>query len=419
MKKIISVLAVSALALGSVFAEISLEYTQKALVSTNEGGTSKKLDLSGYDDKSKVEGELIFNVSNDNAGVVVDIDPWYDKAGKKTLGGTGADENPFDQYYGWVKFFDGQLKLQSGVWTSRSVNRMKQDAGQWENSEYEAYKYGIVTAPGYVYGRYYYRKQATSIGEDVTNLTLDTSSGDQKLSTALTFDNGDFFGTAALVTSDFYGTESTWKSGFAFEGGFNIDDETKIQGVLKILKDQEYALAAFLDKKNFSLFDQTFDFVAGVTVATTQNSSNNNSNTTYEESTGNTLDAALDLRVRYELSDTVAITSMNNISYLGSDYKMGGAYYGSGNLEKGVINLWNMLSLAAQVSDTVKATVTGEWFYADTTVSNNGYLSVTPGVTVTPAEGTDITAGIVIRTYGWSNPSESSIAIPFILHVAL
>lgn len=384
MKKIISVLAVSALALGSVFAEISVEYTQKALISTNEGGTSKKLDLTGYDDKSKAEGELVFNISNDNAGVVVDIDPYY-----TTSSGT-LKADVFHQYYGWVKFFDGQLKLQSGVWENRSVNRMKQDAGQWEDSEYEAFRYGIVGSKN-------------SIGEDVTNLTYDASSDSQKLSTALTFDNGNFFGTAALVTSDFYGANSTWKSGFAFEGGFNIDDETKIQGVLKILKDQEYALAAFLDKQNFSLFDQAFDFVAGVTVATTNGT------------TDNTFDAALDLRVRYELSDTVALTSMNNISYLGSEYKKGGAY----SNEKGVINLWNMLSLAAQVSDTVKATVTGEWFYDDTTVSNSGYLSVTPGVTVTPAEGTDITAGIVIKTKGWSNPSESSIAIPFILHVAL
>lgn len=43
MKKIISALTVSALALGSLFAEVSLEYTQRGYVSSDNYGDRKSV----------------------------------------------------------------------------------------------------------------------------------------------------------------------------------------------------------------------------------------------------------------------------------------------------------------------------------------------------------------------------------------
>lgn len=385
MKKIISALAVSALALGSVFAaDVSLEYTQKGMISNNEGGKSVKLDLNGY--AADVTGDVIFSVSNDNAGVLVDIDPWYDDTARK--GVQGATQL-FDEYYGWVKFFDGKMKLQSGVWGDRTVNRMTQDKGKWENGEYEKFKPGVING---------------AIGADISKFAA--FNGETSLTTALTYDDGTFSVTAGAITSTFKTSTSTTgttttKSGFGFNLAYNIDEDTKITAILKTPTDQSVAFAAFVDKKGFEIFDRTFDVMAGATVA-----GRDSSNT----SDYNGFEGAVDLRFRYEISDTVALTSMNNFSYSGANVS---------DDEDGLKSIWNMASLAVQATDTIKVQLTGEWYYADLDAENAGLLEIIPGVTYSPVEGTSLTGGIIIKTEGWKNPSESSIAIPFVLSVAL
>lgn len=387
MKKIISALAVSALALGSVFAaDVSLEYTQKGMISNNEGGKSVKLDLNGY--AADVTGDVIFSVSNDNAGVLVDIDPWYDDTARK--GVQGATQL-FDEYYGWVKFFDGKMKLQSGVWGDRTVNRMTQDKGKWENGEYEKFKPGVING---------------AIGADISKFAA--FNGETSLTTALTYDDGTFSVTAGAITSTFKTSTSTTgttttKSGFGFNLAYNIDEDTKITAILKTPTDQSVAFAAFVDKKGFEIFDRTFDVMAGATVA-----GRDSSNT----SDYNGFEGAVDLRFRYEISDTVALTSMNNFSYNGN-------LTTSGSSGEALKSIWNMLSVAVQATDTIKVQLTGEWYYADLDAENAGLLEIIPGVTYSPVEGTSLTGGIIIKTEGWKNPSESSIAIPFVLSVAL
>ena len=364
MKKIISTLTISALALGSIFADVSLEYTQKGYISSNEGG-SVKLDLNGY--KESITGDVVFKVSNDIAGVVLDVDPYYQDRGKLTM---QDKEEFFDQLYGWVNFFGGAAKLQTGVWKTRSVNRLDQDAGTWEDEEYERYKLGIVNGSG--------------DGKDITRLASVGGDYKGKVTTALTYNAGSFYATGALITNAF---TSTIQSGFGFEVGYNVNDDTKIQGFFKTTTDQQIALAVFLDKRAFAIKNFKFDVVTGFTLS---------------NGTGNGIEFGVDLRARSEITEKLAITTMNNLSYVG-----------------GAFSLWDMVSAAFKLSETLKAQFTGEWEYSDLDTGRLGDLSLIPGVVYSPVDGVDITAGVIIRTSGWSRPTQSSISIPFVLHVAL
>ena len=389
MKKIISTLTISALALGSIFADVSLEYTQKGYISSNEGGKSVKLDLNGY--KDNITGDVVFKVSNDTAGVVLDVDPWYaEKSGDTTqVQAGGPNKEFFDQLYGWVNFFGGAAKLQTGVWKTRSVNRLNQDAGSWEDSEYEAFPLGVV--PGVSVsgdnGKNFKIGDRTP-GTDITRLASVKGEYKGNVTTALTYNMGSFYVTGALITSDF---TSTIKSGFGFEVGYNVNDDTKIQGFFKTTADQEIALAVFLDKRALAIKNFKFDVVTGFTL------DNGDAVGSF-----NGLNFAVDFRARSEITEKLAVTTMNNLSYVGRAF-----------------SLWDMVSAAFKLTETLKAQFTGEWYYKDLEVGRQGYLSVIPGVVYSPVDGVDITAGIIIRTSGWSRPTQSSISIPFVLHVAL
>lgn len=359
MKKIIST-AAAVLAFSMAFADVSVEFTQAGYLSSDREGKSVKLDVNGYDDDKKVTGCVVTEISNEFAGVVFDFDPYIRDTGRDYV--DNASNGMFDQYYGWVNFMGGKAKLQSGVWASRSVNRMKKDAGSWENSEYEVFKPGVING---------------SIAKDVTNLT------EGNLSTQITYSLDNGYAKAAIVSSD-YGASSL-KSGFALEGGFNINEDTNVKVYFKNLKDQEIAFAVFGESTGLK---EGLDLVAGFTAGNAKTESG--------------FEYALDVRARYELNDKIAFTTMNNISSANEDYA-----------------LWDMLSVAYKLSDKTKLTVTGEWYYKDLSAEKAGALSIIPGITYSPCDGADITTGLILETTGWKKPSTSSISIPVVLHVAL
>lgn len=359
MKKIIST-AAAVLAFSMAFADVSVEFTQAGYLSSDRGGNSVKLDVNGYDDDKKVTGCVVTEISNEFAGVVFDFDPYIKDVGRDYV--DNASNGMFDQYYGWVNFMGGKAKLQSGVWASRSVNRMKKDAGSWEDAEYEAFKPGVIKG---------------NIAEDVTNLTKGN------LSTQITYNLDNGYAKAAIVSSD-YGASSL-NSGFALEGGFNINEDTNVKVYFRNLKDQEIAFAVFGESTGLK---EGLDLVAGFTAGNAKTDSG--------------FEYAFDARARYELNDKIAFTTMNNISSVNEAY-----------------TLWDMLSVAYKLSDKTKLTVTGEWYYADLSVEKAGALSIIPGITYSPCDGADITTGLILETTGWKKPSKSSISIPVVLHVAL
>lgn len=360
MKKIIST-AAAVLAFSMAFADVSVEFTQAGYLTSDRDGKSIKFDVNGYDEGKKITGCVVAEVSNDVAGIVLDIDPWMKDTSREYV--DKSSNGMLDQYYGWVNFIGGKATLQSGVWTSRSVNRMKQDAGKWENAEYEAYKPGVIGG---------------TVASDVTNLT------GGNLATQISYNFGMGYAKFAIVNSDYGATNL--KSGFAMEGGFNISQDLNFKVYLKNLKDQEIAFAVF-GESNGS-FKEGLDLVAGVTVGNKKDVSG--------------FEFAVDVRARYELTEKLAFTTMNNLSSVASGY-----------------TLWDMVSAAYKVSDKAKLTVTGEWYYPNLAEKELGQLNIIPGITYAPCNGVDITTGIIVETSGWKKPSASSVSVPVVLHVAL
>lgn len=125
---------------------------------------------------------------------------------------------------------------------------------------------------------------------------------------------------------------------------------------------------------------------------------------------GNNFEAAIDLRAKYALGDNLGLTTMNNLSYYGTSATPS-------------FDLWDMVSLDTKVSDTIKAMFTVEWEYKDlfhdSTGGHHGELDLIPAIQYTPAKGVDLTAGLIIATYGWSRPNTTKFSVPLMLHVSL
>lgn len=395
MKKIISMLTISALAFGTVFADVSLEYTQKGIIANSNGSdTSSKLDLNGY--AADISGDVVFTLSNDVAGASVTVDPNYAESGRDNMSTeVGTNTEFFSEYYGWVNFLDGKMKLQSGVWGSRIVNRMTENAGNWESAEYERYKPGV---------------RGGLAGADISRIAA--VNGAKVLSTALTYTSDKVSVTGVLLSNQFKsetnattGFITTTESGFGLAASAQLNEETKLTAILKSAVDQQIAFAAFIDKKNFTVKGHSFDVMAGATVA--QGVGN------FSAYSGNTsLEAGFDLRFTYKLSEKATLTSMNNLSYLGWAPSNGSA-------DQKYFLLWDMVSLALNVSEKIQVTATVEWDYADLFASDNGILSFIPGVTYIVGPGAELSSGVIIDSSNWPNPTTADISIPFILHVAL
>ena len=386
MKKIISMLTVSALALGSIFADVSLEFTQRAYLYDQSGN---KLKYTGYGDN---KGCVKFTAKNDNAGILLDIDPKMVQDETKTI--------PLDQYTGWVNFGDGSFKLQSGVWTARSVNRFNGNAGKWNGAEYEKYKYGVANG---------------SYAKDINNIA--SINGTSYLSSAVTYKGDGFYATALLLGLDKTGGKATdgkrtgygtldLYSGFGVEAGIELGEGSKFTVNLKTPANKQMALGAFYENKTFK---EDLDFVAGWSFGN-------------DDASGK-FETAIDLRASYALNEKVTLTTMNNLSY-----------YSTGNTTKldasngeshGQFDLWDMVSFGVKTSDKILVMFTAEWEYLDLmhrntkSDSHNGTLDLIPSVKYTATKGVDVSSGLIIHTTGWSEPASAKFAIPFLLHVAL
>lgn len=367
MKKIIAALSVTAMALTAAFAaDVSLEFTQKADLLGDNG----KLRYTGYD---KNAGCVTFTLKNDNAGVYLDVDPTIAK-------NTETKSVGFDAYYGWVKFFDGAMKLQSGVWSSRSPNALDADGGKWNGSHYKRYNYGVMNG--------------NTAGKDVANLTYLYSADANKLASAITYTANDLFVTGAIVDNPYDSASGLGlKSGFAAEAGVKMGEGSKINAIFKNPANKDYALGGFFETTDFK---EDLDLVAGFTFG--------------RAATNNTFEYAIDARARYTLSENMALVTMNNLSYYSS---------------KKDFALWDMVSLSVNASEQILVTMTVQWEHKHLLnwdgkdENNDGSLDFIPGVRYKVGDGVDLTSGVVIKTTGWSKPTTATFEIPFILHVAL
>lgn len=427
MKKIVSMLAVAALALSAVSAaDISVEYATKGTIysekATQAAGATQTtvdsktfLDQKGYDDDAL--SCITFSASSDIGGVCLDLD-----ADARNL------DLERDQIYGWMNF--GNLQLTTGAWTGRYVNRVKADANNWANADFEKFKPGIVCgADG----------KGIKAAYDVDNLTaIDTK---QQLATALAYtvrpsDATYIMAKGVIVKNSWGGTgrfdsdkkyaagdyDIKFNSSFAGELAIRQDGVIDFNAVVKSQVRDQLIAAAFIRPL---MMDKVNLLIGGTYAA----------NLADREKGKNAYAYGVDLRARIVLSDTVAVTTMNNFSSQVSEVA-------DDEDPISIWSMWNMVSVAYKVSDAMTFQVTGE-SYMDTFRMTAPDGKSTKAVGRTNLGGSDVSvlAGVVYKlndnasfsgavkysytdafsTNDWdkANAHKAEVSVPFVFNVAL
>lgn len=383
MKKIITALTVTAMALSAAFADVTVEFTQHAILLGDNGN----LDFNGYSGKflangmpdanGSADGNWKFNFKNANAGVWLTVKPTL-KDGKYSVGKS--------EYAGWTKFLDGAATLQAGVWEARTANRFTGLAGKIQGTQYERYKMGTIDG---------------TVAKDVNSLTDKSLAAQVKY----TLDGGAW--VTAVLKDGAYDAASGigQKSGLAAEFGTPLGEGSKLIIDFKNFKINQYAVAAFFENNTLK---EGLDFVAGFSFGRADP-------TTAPATTTNNFEWAIDFRGTYELADNLLLTTMNNLTYDGINKTAGG---------DPKVKLWDMVSLSTAVSEQITALFTVHWEHSsllEDSSSSTATFDIAPMVKYQVGKGVDLTGGLSMRTGNWANrrPTAMTFEIPFVLHVSM
>ena len=381
MKKIITALTVTAMALSAVFADVSLEFTQHAIILGDNGN----LDFNGYsgkfDGNGTADGNLKFTMKNSNAGVQLTVKPtlqdkYTDDEGKPK----GGKSVKASEYYGWTKFFDGAATLQAGVWEARTANRFTGLSGKIQGTQYERYKMGTIDTKG--------------PAVDVNRLT------DKELAAQIkyTLDGGAW--VTAVLKDGAYDANSGigQKSGLAAEFGTSLGEGSKLIIDFKNFAQDQYAVAGFFEN---STLKEGLDFVAGLS---------------FGRSASKNFEWAIDFRGTYDLADNLLLTTMNNLTY-------------NGAVADPTLHLWDMVSLSTAISEQLTAIFTVHWEHKDlwkdsdaaAATKDFATFDIAPMVKYQVGKDVDLTGGLSMRTSNWANrkPTSMTFEIPLVLHVSM
>ena len=465
MKKIVSVLSVAALTLSAVFAaDISLSYrlggklyAEENKKNVDEQGkktatqTRESFNLEGYGDSNK--GDLAFTAKNDFAGFALTLNVNDEAA--------FANDN-VDTYYGWLNF--SNVQVTSGKWSSRYVNRLDADAGNWEGSEFERYKPGVVggkiafdiddltkvntgagdnltsSAKGYFKARNTVNRLSTAIAytlhkDEDTALMVKGVLVDNEWGSTLRSDKDRAYDSATFAKAN--GGDIGFFSGFAGEVAYKTA-AFDLNFVAKSLKRDELALGFFFRTIGDSS-SYLFGLSAGLDLAENKNAAGDKPQHNYRE-------FAFDFRARKNLTEDLTLTTMNNLSVLNAEKAKENASGDKIKYENMDFHLWDMVSVAYKLSEKVKAQFTVEsecdlihmaqaanldnkseiWG----PFANGGFqISVIPGVVYSFNENATLTTGVIVdlfeiaaspkvqdavRTHNVSN-----IKVPVVFKVAL
>lgn len=436
MKKIVSVLSVAALTFSVAFAaDVSIRYRTRGTVysektdKVNDATTTQIVEFLNQSGYASPKGDLKIKATSDLAGIVIALQP---NAADKSIA--------VDEFYGFMNF--ANLQITTGKWTSRYVNRVTTDAGKWEGKDYEVYKPGIL--PGIFQSGIGYSQ--LGYGKDVDNLTLNLSDK-QELSTSLAYtirpnDNSYFMVKGLLVDGDWgrayvadkESEDIIFKSGFAGEIAYKSNNLIDFNACFKSLSREKFAAGVFV--RPLMLGDK--NLMVGFTWAQDLKSLDAKKNgvadykhTAYEY--------GIDLRFRMPINESLALTTMNNLS----SATIARVDSDAVDRDYSAWKLWDMVSVAYKASEklTLQLTVESETGWGvGKNYDNNGKkedcnfaeyggftLSVIPGVVYNFNSNASLTAGVRIKqagvfatnSYKENSTVQSEIAIPFVFNVAL
>ena len=367
MKKIVGAVAVASLLAGAASAaDISFSYTGSNYFKSSSGNLS-------FDDRTDC---MSLEIKSETSGVVLD----FDTTDGKTLAR--------DEYYGWMKFGlpAGELQLTAGVWNGRYVNRVNTDAGDLDGEDFELYKPGVING---------------AWGEDSDNLT------EGKISMVAAYTNDDLlpgklfakFGlvestwdptaaSASTNTSDGDVTDSDpiFNAGFVGEAAYRQEGLVDVNFAVKSLVAKQTSYGIFVSP----LMVENLEAMVGFTFAG-KNAWNTTSWGKFNK------EFAIDLRARYQFSDTFSMTTMHNISY----------FYDSDAKDDGTV-LWDMINANFKMAENLAIGCTANFTF-DIAKSSlyrakndyNGFNLVTsPYLAIQATEKVAVTTAVRIEALG-------------------
>ncbi|MDR2897671.1 MAG: hypothetical protein LBU99_02570 [Spirochaetaceae bacterium] len=303
MKKVMGMLVVTALLMGSVSAQkITMNYRTQAAIATitNSGadGAPTKVDFFNLDDNAyaaEAKDDLSITLSGDYAGASITIQP-------AIKGLTTGDKDGFtmlpDTYYGWVNY--GSFKVTAGRFDSRYTGRVSSFAGNYSMSTVGEYvKLGGLKKAGMIV--------------DAANLgTTGTAKKIHSLIADYTFNVGD--ADKLLVKLGFQETnialsdDINWAS-TSLSLGYSLNPFGTIEGVFRWLEKDTYVLGAYLrPNKLVDNLDAVVGFTIGMDTANADNMAT---------------EMGIDVRAQYNISDAFYIaTNMNFTKYTNDEWGM-------------------------------------------------------------------------------------------------
>ena len=399
MKKIVSAVTLASLLAGAAFADISFSYTGKNYF---DSGANSGQGL-GYDGDSRSDC-IALSINQDNYGATLDVDVRPPIGDDKNNGGMKIDE-----YYGWMTFKPISTTFTAGVWNSRYVNRVTTDKRgvDFDDQDFELFKPGVIDVRAY-------RNDNTAgagkynVGFDSDNLTrgalaMVAAYTNTALPGTLMVKLGlvDVTGKAADNTNGILGAARLSPEG-AWQDNQNVlDASSKVYSgfVGEVAYRQENLFAANLAVRSYEvhtasvaaffspLMVDKLEATAGVTLGFNgagYNGTYANKGTVgglknvmyadgrqqiYQDQGTIGFEWAVDLRLRYALSDRLSFTTMNNFSSyitdLATDAVWATADTDTTKWEGNDYAMWNMVNLTYDFAEGLTAGFTVQHLATD------------------------------------------------------
>lgn len=359
MKKIVSVLLVTALVCGSLFAQVKLNYRTQANIVTYEKDKDKDGNLSFFDLEKygSAKDTLAISLDGEAGGVAAEFDVKFDSITPS-------------KYYGWLNF--GNLKFTAGKFDSRYTGRV----------QYGADYNGVVGE----YVKLGGLKKASMI-VDADNFGALNGTVTHSMIADYTFSIGEsdkLLVKAAVHEEDIKLNDTTWVAS-SLGLAYSMSSVGTFEGIFRNTAKDTYVFGAYIRPNKLV---SGLDAVAGFTMGMGKDAA--------DESV---TEMGIDVRAIYKLDALTLGTNMNFTKYTNDKW---GTWVGG--------------TAAYALNDTVTAKLVGSYIDesgADSTKTVNGLL----GAEFTAMKNAKISTGVEVR-YDLDKES-TKVYVPCILRVKL
>ena len=469
MKKIVSAAVAAGLLASAAFADVSFSYENKNYFKAGTTVGTTALNSSGASKQNTTvekgnrkfgyvgsEQNVSLTMSNDLAGahIAFNLKSTNGKVttNKATNTGTWANEIDLDDYYGWMNFSKIHTTITAGAWNARWVD-LCDDDGVGDDQDFALFKPGVIVPGDYRSDWDTTGNQGDyNVAADSDNLTrgnlamvaaytmsigpgtllaklglVDVTGkspvGDK--SGAYGFDGGNSTWTKALgggwintydsESLDDGGSTTIFYSGFAGELAFRADNLFAVNLAVRSYEAHTASFGLFFSP----LMIENLRATAGVTVGLNASGYNKTKHYDYIYKDEGTIGVewAIDLRLRYQITDRLAFTTLNNFSsYL--DRLM--VDTGDTDTTKWTTNdfaLWNQVNLTYDFADNLTAGFTLQHLDTDLDqqYTQHNHLYFAPNLVIHANDNLELT--LIARSHWQNIGSKESVKYDFTLPV--